>query len=436
MKLCRQIDMNKSRQNEQVETTMNKLRGVRVIDMSRVLAGPLAGQMLADLGADVIKIEQPGKGDEARQYGPPFWGDEADGGSSFFLAANRNKRSVAVNFATPEGSRIIQQLAAQADVLIENFRVGTLARYGLDYATLSAQNPGLVYCSLTGFGQSGPYAARPGYDAIFQAMGGLMSSIGYPDEHPAGGPMRTGLSITDVITSLYADVAIIAALHARADNGGKGDYIDIALLDSTVAAMSHYAMHYLISGQMLPRRGNAGNGGVPSQVFRCRDGAIMLTVGNDGQFQRFCQALGHPEWAADTRFATGVARIRNRDTLIPILEAHFATRSTAECLDALVAADIPAGPIHSIEQAFADPQAVARQLRTPVTDDDGGTAHDVIANPIRYANDPTGGYARPPRLGEHTDAVLGDLLGYTPEELERLVQRGVIGRRPASTLTP
>jgi len=410
---------------------MNKLRGVRIIDMSRVLAGPLAGQMLADLGAEVIKIEQPGKGDEARQYGPPFHGDEADGGSAFFLAANRNKRSVAVDFSTPEGSRIIQELAAKSDVVIENFRMGTLARYGLDYATLSARNPGLVYCSLTGFGQSGPYAARPGYDAIFQAMGGLMSSIGHPDDHPAGGPMRTGLSITDVITSLYADVAIIAALHARAGNGGKGDHIDIALLDSTVAAMSHYAMHYLISGRMIPRRGNAGNGGVPSQVFRCSDGAIMLTVGNDGQFARFCEALGHPEWAADGRFSSGVARIKNRDVLIPILEAHFARRTAAECLEALVAADIPAGPINSIEEAFADPQVVARGLRTPARQD-GRDAHDVIANPIRYANDPAGDYDRAPLLGEHTDTVLGELLGCSPAELERLARSGVIGRHRSS----
>lgn len=414
---------------------MNKLRGVRVIDMSRVLAGPLAGQMLADLGAEVIKIEQPGKGDEARQYGPPFAGDEADGGSAFFLAANRNKRSVAVDFSKPEGRAIIRELAAKSDVFIENFRVGTLARHDLDYASLSSNNPGLVYCSLTGYGQTGPYASRPGYDAIFQAMGGLMSSIGYPDDHPAGGPMRTGLSITDVITSLYADVAIIAALHARTSNGGKGDHIDVALLDSTVAAMSHYAMHYLISGNMIPRRGNSGNGGVPSQVFHCRDGAIMLTVGNDGQFRRFSEALGHPEWATDSRFSTGVARIRNRDVLIPILEAHFAQRGMAECLDALVAADIPVGPINSIEEAFSNPQAISRSLRTPARKD-GRETHDVIANPIRYANDQSEGYDAPPLLGEHTDSVLRELLGYSTADLQRLAQLGVIERHPKHTPTP
>ena len=411
---------------------MGKLDGVRIIDMSRVLAGPLAGQMLADLGAEVIKIEQPGTGDEARRYGPPFLGEEDEGGTAFFLAANRNKRSVAVDFSKPEGSRIVQQLVAKSDVVIENFRVGTLARHGLDYASLSAQNPGLVYCSLTGFGQSGPYAKRPGYDAIFQSMGGLMSSIGYPDEHPAGGPLRTGLSITDVITSLYADVAIVAALHARAHNGGQGDYIDLALLDSTVATMSHYAMHYLISGQMLPRRGNSGNGGVPSQVFKCRDGSIMLTVGNDAQFVRFCQALGCPEWARDDRFSAGVMRIRNRDTLIPILEAHFAERNAAECLQALVAADIPAGAINNMAQTFADPQVAARTLRAPVRDDGRGPL-DVIANPIRFTHDPIDTYIRPPLLGEHTDEVLGGLLCYSAEDLSRLAGTGVIGRRPSAT---
>ncbi|NYT22969.1 CoA transferase [Alcaligenaceae bacterium] len=406
-----------------------KLQGIRIIDMSRVLAGPLAGQMLADLGAEVIKIEHPGMGDEARQYGPPFLGEEDDGGSSFFLAANRNKRSVAVDFSTAEGRRIVQRLARESDVVIENFRVDTLTNYGLDYATLSAGNPGLVYCSLTGFGQTGPYASRPGYDAIFQAMGGLMSSIGYPDDHPAGGPLRTGLSITDVITSLYADVAIIAALHARTHNGGRGDYIDIALLDSTVAAMSHYAMHYLISGQALARRGNSGNGGTPSQVFKCRDGSIMLTVGNDAQFVRFCKALGHPEWASDERFSSGVARIRNRDILIPILEAHFAGRSAAACLEALVAADVPVGAINDIAQVFSDPQVVSRGLRAPAQNT-GGTPFDVITNPIRFAHEPIGSYVRPPLLGEHTDDVLGDLLGYSEQDLARLAEGGVIGRHP------
>lgn len=406
---------------------MGKLIGIRVIDMSRVLAGPLIGQMLADLGAEVIKVEHPRNGDEARQYGPPFRGDEKEGGTAFFLAANRNKRSIAVDFSTSTGSQIIRDLVKQSDVVIENFRVGTLKRYGLDYAQLSANHPGLVYCSLTGFGQTGPYAERPGYDAIFQAMGGLMSSIGYPEDHPAGGPLRTGLSITDVITSLYASVAILAALQAKQNNGGVGDFIDVALMDSTVATMSHYAMHYLISGQMLPRRGNSGNGGTPSQVFQCQDGAIMLTVGNDGQFKRFSQALGHPEWAADERFATGIARIRHRDTLVPILEAHFAACRTADCLADLIAADIPAGPINNIAQVFEDPQVISRALRKSVPDHTGEPM-DMISNPIRYAHEPITSYLPPPRLGEHTYEVLRERLSYSDTQLAQLNQAGVIHR--------
>ena len=406
---------------------MSKLSGIRVIDMSRVLAGPLVGQMLADLGAEVIKVEHPKTGDEARQYGPPFRGDDAEGETAFFLAANRNKRSIAIDFSTPTGSQIIRDLVQQSDVVIENFRVGTLQRYELDYPRLSANHLGLIYCSLTGFGQTGPYAERPGYDAIFQAMGGLMSSIGYPDEHPAGGPLRSGLSITDVITSLYANVAILAALQARHHNGGAGDYIDIALMDSTVATMSHYAMHYLISGQMLPRRGNSGNGGTPSQVFHCKDGAIMLTVGNDGQFKRFCQALGQPQWATDERFATSVARIRNRDTLVPILEAYFAGCVTKDCLQALIKADIPAGPINNIAQVFADPQVVSRDLHKSIPDRTGDPM-DMIANPIRYAREPISSYLPPPRLGEHTDEVLRERLSYSDAQLAQLHLAGVIHR--------
>lgn len=410
---------------------MGKLSGIRVIDMSRVLAGPLVGQMLADLGAEVIKVEHPKTGDEARQYGPPFRGDESEGGTAFYLAANRNKRSIAVDFSTEAGAQIIRDLVRQSDVVIENFRVGTLQRYGLDYARLSAVHPGLVYCSLTGFGQTGPYAERPGYDAIFQAMGGLMSSIGYPDEHPAGGPLRSGLSITDVITSLYANVAILAALQARHHNGGAGDYIDVALMDSTVATMSHYAMYYLISGQMLPRRGNSGNGGTPSQVFQCKDGAIMLTVGNDGQFKRFCEALGHPQWAVDERFATGVARIRHRDILVPILEAHFATCNTQECLQALIDADIPAGPINNIAQVFADQQVVSRGLRKSIPDH-LGRPMDMISNPIRYEREPITSYLPPPMLGQHTDDILRERLCFSDAQLEQLQHQGVIRRARSS----
>lgn len=403
-----------------------KLDGVRVIDLTRVLAGPLAGQMLADLGAEVIKVEQPGTGDESRRYGPPFSGDDAAaGGSSFFLAANRNKQSVTVDFSKPAGSRLVQDLVRDADVVLENFRVGTLARYGLDAATLRAINPRLIYCSITGFGQSGPYRMRPGYDAIFQAMGGLMSSIGFPDDQPNGGPLRTGLSITDVITSLYADVAVISALYARDARGGTGEHIDIALLDSTVAAMSHYAMYFLISGSQPPRRGNAGNGGVPSQVFVCRDGALMLTVGNDAQFRRFCRALEMPALVDDPRFATGVERIRHREALVPLLEARFRTHDVAHWLDRLVAADIPAGPIYDMAAVFDDPQALHRGLRRRATSDNFGDL-DVVANPIRFAEQPVRTYDAPPRMGQHTDDVLSRRLGLRPDQLQALRAEGVL----------
>jgi len=396
-----------------------KLDGIRVIDLTRVLAGPLAGQMLADLGAEVIKVEQPGGGDEARGYAPPSLGAESEGASSFFLAANRNKKSVTIDFAQPAGRKLVTDLVRDADVVLENFRVGTLARHGLDYDTLSAVNPRLVYCSITGFGQTGPYRARPGYDAIFQSMGGLMSSIGRPDGEPGGGPMRTGLSITDVITSLYAGTAIVAALYRRDARAGRGEYIDIALLDSTVAAMSHYAMYYLISGTVPPRRGNAGNGGVPSQVFPCRDGAIMLTVGNDAQFVRFCRAIDHPELLDDKRFATGVERIRHRDALIPILERIFLAGDVEQWLQRLVELDIPAGPILDMSQVFDDPQARERALRRPATTSAFGPL-DLVANPIRYASEPVASYRAPPRLGEHTDEVLSGLLGLGRAEPERL----------------
>ncbi len=402
-----------------------KLSGVRVIDLTRVLAGPLVGQMLADLGAEVIKVEQPGSGDESRRYGPPFCGDQADGGSAFFLAANRNKRSITIDFAQPEGQRLVSDLVRGADVLLENFRVGTLARYGLDSATLRAANPGLIYCSITGFGQTGPNRERPGYDAIFQAMGGLMSCIGHPDGEPGGGPMRTGLSITDVITSLYADIAVVSALYARQANGGRGDHIDIALLDATVATMSHYAMHYLISGQVPPRRGNAGNGGVPSQLFHCREGALMLTVGNDAQFVRFCAALGQPGLALDPRFASGVERIRHRDTLIPLLERIFLTQDAAHWLQVLVNADIPVGAINDMAAVFDDPQVQQRQLRRPAEGSAFGRL-DLVANPIRYAEQPLHRYQAPPRLGEHTDAVLSQQLGLGAAELAALRDKAVI----------
>ncbi len=406
---------------------LNALKGVRVLDISRVLAGPLVGQMLGDLGAEVIKVEHPRTGDESRQYGPPFVGDADDPASratSFFLSANRNKKSVTIDFSTPQGQALVVELAKRADVLIENFRVDTLSKYGLDYASLSAENPGLVYCSITGYGQTGPYRKRPGYDAVFQAMGGLMSSIGYPDDHPAAGPLRSGVSITDVITGLYASIGVVAAIHGREANAGQGVHIDMSLMDSTVAAMSHYAVHYLMTGDVLPRRGNGGNGGVPSQAFQCADGAIMLTAGNDAQFKRLCEALGIPSLATDTRFASGPARIENRQALMPMLEQIFREKSRHHWLDALVAAEIPAGPINDLAGVFRDPQILARAMSVPLRS--GESEVNVVGNPIAFIGAPTSPNLPAPTLGQHTEEVLIDVLGLSPDSIAEFRRSGVI----------
>lgn len=281
-----------------------QLNGIRVLDLSRVLAGPMACQMLGDLGAEVIKVERPVTGDESRYHGPPFFDasvPNAEMESAIYLCANRNKRSITVEFQKPEGRDLLHRLIAVSDVVVENYKVGTLAKYGLDYDSAKAINPGLIYCSVTGYGQTGPDRYRPGYDAIFQGEAGLMHSIGYPDEHPAGGPMRVGFSIVDVVTSLYADIAILGALYRRDVRGGSGEYIDMALLDSCVGVMAQHATHYLMSGEIPKRRGNAaGGGGVPAGVFNCADGDIVITVGNDEQFRRFCAALGQADLAAST----------------------------------------------------------------------------------------------------------------------------------------
>ncbi len=404
---------------------MGQLDGLLVLDLSRVLAGPLTGQMLADLGARVIKVEQPGTGDESRSYGPPFFEHGQAHESAFFLSANRSKQSVTIDFSTPEGQSIVRRLAEKADVLIENFRVGTLARYGLGYEQLKVINPRLVYCSLTGFGQDGPSHQRPGYDAIFQAMGGLMSSIGHPDGAPGGGPLRTGLSITDVFTSLYADVAIVSALYARDARGGTGEHIDMALLDATVATMSHYAQHYLVAGQQPPRRGNGGNGGVPSQAFQCSDNLVMLTVGNDAQFGRFAKALGHPQWLQDARFATGVARIRHRDVLTPLIEKVFLGKPAQYWLDVLLAADIPVGLVQDMAQVFADPQVRHRGMEQTLPHACGAPVR-LVANPIRFREQPLAPGTAPPLLGQHTDEVLARELGLDATEIARLRKQGVI----------
>lgn len=403
-----------------------QLDGLVVLDLSRVLAGPMAGQMLADLGAQVIKVEQPGAGDDSRHYGPPFLEQEGERWSSFHLAANRGKQSVTIDFSKPAGRDLVRSLALKADVLIENYRVGTLARYGLSYADLQPHNPGLIYCSISGFGQEGPYKGKPGYDAIFQAMGGLMSSIGHPDNEPGGGPMRTGLSITDVLTSLYSDIAILGALYARDARGGTGEYIDMALLDCTIATMSHYALHYLISGQQPPRRGNGGNGGVPSQVFQCKEGAVILTVGNDAQFARFAPALGHPEWLDDPRFAKVTDRIRNREIIVPLVKEVFLEKTAAEWLAILDVAEIPAGPIYEFADVFADPQVQERGIRQEAVPPGATLPVPLLANPIRFRERPIPPGVAPPRLGEHTEAVLTRELGLDAAALAGLRASGVI----------
>jgi crotonobetainyl-CoA:carnitine CoA-transferase CaiB-like acyl-CoA transferase len=405
------------------------LDGVRVLDLSRVLAGPLVAQMLGDLGAEVIKIEKPGEGDDSRSYGPPFL-STADGKrsreSGFYLSANRNKRSVTVDLSKPEGQDVIRQIAAKSDVVIENFRVGTLARYGLDYGSLSRLNPRLIYLSVTGYGQTGKMAHKPGYDAIFQAAGGHMAVSGAPDHLPGGGPTRSGLSIVDILTSQYGAIAVLAALHHRDRSPeGVGQYIDLALLDSMVATLSHRGVQYLISGKNSPRRGNVGGGGSPSQAFRCSDGQIVLTVGNDLQWRRFCAAIGEPQLAADPRFLKATSRIENRELLTPMLEAKFAMHTKEHWLGVLDLADIPSGPVNELNEVFADPQVLERGM---VVDVPHAISPELrlLSNPIRFSGTPLSRYDAPPMLGEHTDAVLRELLGATETQIAALREANVI----------
>jgi crotonobetainyl-CoA:carnitine CoA-transferase CaiB-like acyl-CoA transferase len=396
------------------------LAGFRVLDLSRVLAGPLVGQMLGDLGAEVIKIEKPGEGDDSRKYGPPFLTTregKKTNESGFYLSANRNKQSVTVDLGTPEGQDIIRRIARKSDVVVENFRVGTLAKFGLDYASLSTLNPRLVYLSITGYGQTGKMAQRPGYDAIFQAVGGHMAVTGVPDNLPGGGPMRSGLSIVDILASLYATIGILAALGYRDRSPeGNGQYIDVALLDSMVATLSHRGVQYLISGKRSPRRGNVGYGGSPSQAFRCADGLLVLTVGNDSQWVRFCAAIGEPGLAADPRFASTTQRIENRDALTQALEAKFAIRSKAHWLEALERANVPCGPVNELDEVFSDSQVRDRGLTVSVSHP-LSAALTLISNPLRFSDTPLGRYEPPPMLGQHTESVLRDLLGVSEAEL-------------------
>lgn len=404
------------------------LEKIRVLDLTRVLAGPFGSQILADLGADVIKVERPGAGDDARIFGEPYLRD-ADGKptreNAFYMSVNRNKRSIALNIAKPEGQALIRELVKSADVVMENYKVGDLKRYGLDYESLKAINPGIVYCSVTGYGQTGPLAGKPGYDAVFQGECGLMSVTGVPDGRPGAGPMKVGPSIIDLFTGLNVSNAIMAALYHRDANGGGGQYIDIALLDCGVSALSHYAQIYLTSGEVPVRRGTQGNGGMPTSKFACSDGAIMITSGNDKQYNLLCDAVGHPKLATHPRFHTNVLRVANRDEITEVFDAIFATDTVDHWLEKLGAAGIPSGPINDLAQVFDYPQAVHRGLRTraphPLKPD-----LDVIRSPLVFSETPITEYRAPPMLGEHTRDVLEQDLGLDAAAIDRLKDAGVI----------
>ncbi|HNP56758.1 MAG TPA: CaiB/BaiF CoA-transferase family protein [Gordonia sp. (in: high G+C Gram-positive bacteria)] len=401
------------------------LHGIRVLDLSRILAAPLVAQMLGDLGADVVKVERPGAGDDSRRYGPPFLHDgdgEPTNDAGFYLACNRNKRSITVDHSTPAGAQIIADLAARADVLIENFRSGVLAKYGLDHETLRGANPGLVYCSITGFGQDGPYAQRPGYDGVFQAMSGMMSVSGVPDGEPGAGPMKVGVSMVDILTSLYAGNAILSALwHRDTTENGEGQHIDMSLLDCGLASLSHYAQNYLISGAAAPRRGNGGFGGIPSQTFTGSDGEeFFLVASTPAQWRGVADALERPDLLTDERFADVSARIANRDVVIETLDRAFAARPAREWVDLLEARDVPVSPVNDMDGVFANPQIRHRNMRMTIEHPVAGPI-DLLRNPIVLGSTPITDYAPPPTLGQHTREVLATELGMSDEQIDKLV---------------
>jgi len=405
------------------------LDGIKVLDLSRVLAGPWCTQILADLGADVVKIERPGTGDDTRTWGPPFLKDAAGADtpqSTYFTACNRNKRSVTVDMAAPEGQALLRKMALQADVVVENFKTGGLKQYGLDPESLRALNPRLVYCSVTGFGHDGPYAERAGYDLMIQAMTGMMSITGRPDAEPGGGPLRVGVALTDLFTGCYAATAVLAALRVR-DATGEGQHIDMALLDVGMAILANQASAFLNTGQPPQRQGNTHPSLAPYQDFPTRDGAMLLAIGNNGQFARFCEAAGKPDWAADERFASNSLRVKHREVLIPLMETVTRTRSTAEWVALLEDKAVPCGPINDIGQAFEDAQVKARGLAVTLPRDagDGIAAIAGVASPLRLAATPPVLRRAPPALGQHTDEVLVEL-GLGREEIQALRRGGVV----------
>ena len=414
-------------------TQAGALPHIKVLDLSRVLAGPWCTQMLADLGADVVKVERPGAGDDTRHWGPPFLQDahgQDTSQATYFTACNRNKRSVAIDMAQPEGQALIRQMALQSDVLVENFKVGGLAQYGLDYASLKALNPRLIYCSVTGFGQDGPYAPRAGYDLMIQAMSGMMSITGRADDQPGGGPLRVGVALTDLFTGVYACSAILAAIEVR-HRTGEGQHIDMALLDVGMAILANQAAGFLNTGAVPERMGNSHPSLAPYQDFPTADGAMLLAIGNDGQFARFCQAAGHPEWAADARYASNTLRVQHRSALISAMEAVTRTRSTADWIALLEDKAVPCGAINDIGQAFADAQVQARGLKLnqplapAIIDDTAIESIASVASPLRLSATPPVLHRAPPMLGEHTDEVLAGL-GLAADVVAGLRAQGVV----------
>lgn len=405
---------------------MGALNGIRVLDLSRVLAGPWCGQILADLGAEVIKVERPKLGDDTRSWGPPWMKDNAGQDTqeaAYYQSTNRNKLSVAIDIATPEGQELIKALIQDSDVVIENYKAGSLKKYGLDYATLSAINPGLVYCSITGFGQTGPRAEEPGYDFIIQGMGGLMSITGEKDNLPGGGPQKVGVAFSDLATGLYSTIAIQAALLNRHETG-LGQYIDMALLDVQIATMANQGMNYLSSGNIPKRYGNAHANIVPYQVFKAADREFIIACGNDTQFIQLCRSIGLPDLPNDPRFRRNADRIKHRNEIIGILSQHFLSKSADEWMAAIHAAKVPVGVINNLEQAFQEPQVQAREMLVEMQHPQREKL-TVIGSPIKLSRTPVEYKNAPPLLGQHTDTVLGRI--FTREKIHELKQKGIIG---------
>lgn len=404
------------------------LTGIRVLDLSRILAAPLAAQALGDLGAEVIKVERPGRGDEARRWGPPFLKDREGRDTHeapMYLSANRNKRSITIDLTHPHGQELVRQLVERSDVLIENYKVGDLQRYGLDYASLKQVNPRLVYCSVTGFGQTGPYAAMPGYDTVFQAMSGLMSVTGLPDGVPGGGPMKTGPSLADFMAGQFATAGVLAALYERDTCSGEGVHIDIALLDSTIAAQTHYIATYLATQVVPPRRGTEGNGGLPSQAFPCSDRSIIVICGSEPQYREFCRVLGHPELGSDVRFATNSDRLLHRRELAETFGVLTLQWTAGALLAALKEAGIPSGPVNTYTEVFADPQVQHRQLTLTAEHLEAGPVK-LFGSPIRFVGVGDRDPMAPPVLGQHTDEVLREVLGLDEAAIADLRVRAVV----------